>query len=118
MFRNISLMVLLVVEEEKRAIYGNLRRRIETVGENRQKAALELAEVVVELLYSGLLLSSTVSIRTGTSNLCRIVDSDELQININYDFIEEEKRRRGNNSNNPPLRPYRIIKGNILALPV
>lgn len=111
-------MILLVVDEEKRVMYGNLRRRIEPVGDNKQKAAIELAKVVMELLYSRLLVSSTLSIKFGTANPCRILDSDELEINKNYDFVEEEKRRRRVNNNAPPPKVRPILKGDILTLPV
>lgn len=93
-FKSIYLIVLLAVDQEKKIIYSNLKRRMEAVGSNKPKGAIELAKVVVELLYSGLLASSTNYIKPGTPNICKIWESDEFEINRNYDFVEEEKTKR------------------------
>ena len=108
------MMVLLYVDEEKRMLYGNLKKKIEAVGTNKQKGTIELARVVMELLYSGLLVSPTKSIKPGTPNICKILETDEFEINRKYDFIEEEKRKKGAKGAAP--KPVAILKSNILTL--
>lgn len=107
-------MVLLFIDEEKRMLYGNLKKKIEAVGTNKQKGTVELARVMMELMYSGLLASSTKSIKPGTPNICKILETDEFEINKKYDFIEEEKRKKGGKG--PAPKPVTILKGNILTL--
>ena len=69
-------MVLLYIDEEKKMLFGNLKKKIEAVGTNKQKGVIELARVIMELLYSGLLISSTKSIKPGTPNICKILETD------------------------------------------
>lgn len=113
-FKNLYLIVLLFVDEEKKIMYGNLKKRIEAVGTNKQKGMIELARVVMELLFSGLLVSPTKSIKPGTPNICKILETDEFEINRKYDFVEEEKRKKGNKG--PAPKPIPILKSNILTL--
>lgn len=54
-------------------LFGNLKKKIEAVGTNKQKGMIELARVIMELLYSGLIISPTKSIKPGTPNICKIV---------------------------------------------
>ena len=68
----------------------------------------------MELLYSGLLISSTKSIKPGTPNICKLRETDELEINRRYDYIEQEKRKKAGKG--PPPKPLAIVKGNILVL--
>jgi hypothetical protein len=69
---------------------------------------------MMELMYSGLLVSTTKSIKPGTPNICKILETDEFEINKKYDFIEEEKRKKGGKG--PAPKPVTILKGNILTL--
>jgi hypothetical protein len=108
------MMVLLYVDEEKKLLYGNLKKKIEAVGTNKQKGLIELARVVIELLYAGLLSSSTKSIKPGTPNICKILETDEFEINRKYDFVEEEKRKKG--PKGPVPKPVAVLKSNILTL--
>lgn len=77
-FKNIYMIVLLFVDEERKMLYGNLKKKMEAVGTNKQKGVIELARVVMELLYAGLLISSTKSIKPGTPNICKILETDEF----------------------------------------
>jgi hypothetical protein len=72
-----------------------------------------MAKAVIELLYSGLIISSTKSIQPGTPNICKLNETDEFEINKKYDFIEEEKKKK---AKGPPPRPVAILKSNILTL--
>jgi hypothetical protein len=113
-FKNLHMLILLYVDEEKRILYGNLKKKIEATGINKQRGIIELSRSVLELMYSGLLVSSTKSLKPGSSNICKISETDEFEINRNYDFVNEEKRKKAGKG--PPPRPVPIIKGNILIL--
>ena len=113
-FKNLHLLILLFVDEEKKILYGHLKKRVESTGINKQRGVIELARAVLELLYSGLLISSTKSLKPGTPNICKINETDEFEVNRKYDFIAEEKRKKG--SKGPPPKPMPVVKGNILIL--
>ena len=113
-FKNLHMMTLLFVDEAGRILYGNLKKKLEATGINKQRGVIELARAVLELLFSGLLVSSTKSIKPGTPHICKIQETDEFEINRNYDFVTEEKRKKG--SKGPPPRPMPIVKHNILIL--
>lgn len=70
------MIILLFIDEEKKVLFGNLKKKIESVGTNKQKGAIELAKAVLELLYSGLLVSPTKSIQPGTPNICKLLETD------------------------------------------
>jgi hypothetical protein len=72
-----------------------------------------MARVIIELLYSGLIISSTKSINPGTPNIFKIDEKDEFEINKKYDYIEEEKKKK---AKGPPPKPVAIVKRNILTL--
>ena len=108
------LLVLLFIDEEKKILYGHLKKKVESTGINKQRGVIELARAVLELLYSGLLISSTKSIKPGTPSICKISETDEFEVNRNYDFVAEEKRKKG--SKGPPPKPMPVVKGNILIL--
>ncbi len=108
------MLILLYVEESKKLLFGELKKKIESVGVNKQKSIIELTRAVIELLYSGLLVSETKSLKPGTPNICKLREYDELEINRKYDFIEEEKKKKGGKG--PLPKPMAIIKGNILTL--
>lgn len=65
-------------------------------------------------MYSGLLISPTKSIKPGTPQICKLRETDELEINRKYDFVEEEKRKKGGKGPAPKLMV--IVKGSILTL--
>ena len=52
--------------------------------------------------------------KPGTPHICKLQETDELEVNKKYDFIEEEKRKKGGKG--PAPKPLAIIKGNILTL--
>jgi hypothetical protein len=70
--KNIYLLILLFVDEEGRTLFGNLKKKMEAVGVNKQKGVIELARAVIELMYSGLLISPTKSINSGTPQICKL----------------------------------------------
>lgn len=107
-------MILLYIDEEKKMFFGELKKKIEATGINKQRGMIELSRAVIELLFSGLLISSTKSILPGTPNICKLRESDELEINRNYDFVEQEKKKKAGKG--PPPKPLAIVKGNILGL--
>lgn len=74
--KNMYLMILLFVEEEKTLLFGNLKKKIESVGVSKQKGVIDLARAVIELLFSGLLVSPTKSLKPGTPNICRLSETD------------------------------------------
>lgn len=39
-FKNIYMIVLLFIDEEKKVLFGNLKKKIESVGSNKQKGAI------------------------------------------------------------------------------
>ena len=75
-FKNLYLLILLFIDEEKKMLFGNLKKKIEAVGINKQKGMIELARVIMELFYAGLITSSTKSIKPGTPNICKILETD------------------------------------------
>lgn len=112
--KNIYLIILLIIDEQGTILYGNLKKYMEASGLNKQKAQIELARAIIELMFAGLIKSPTKSIKPGTPNICKLSESDQFEINRRYDFIEEEKRKKGGKGPLPKLLP--ILKGNILTL--
>ena len=88
MLKNLYMMILLFVEEEKRILFGNLKKKLEASGANKNASIIELARAVIELLHAGLLVSSTKSLHPGTPSICKINETDEFEINKKYDFVE------------------------------
>jgi len=72
------MMIILYVDEEKRILFGNLKKKLEASGVNKNMGLIELARAVIELLYAGLLISPTKSLQPGTPNICRINETDEF----------------------------------------
>ena len=66
------MMILLFIDEEKKLDFGTLKKKIESTGTNKAKGVIELAQALIELYYSGLIVSSTKSIKPGTPNICKI----------------------------------------------
>jgi len=50
-------LILLYLDEAGKLYYGDIKKRIEAVGVNRQKGQIELAKAIIELLYAGLISS-------------------------------------------------------------
>ncbi len=107
-------MVILFIEEEGKILYGNLKKKIEASGVNKQIGVIQLARTVIQLLYAGIIVSSTKSMLPGTPNICKLNETDEFEINRRYDYVEEQKKKKG--SKGPPPKPMPILKGNILTL--
>jgi hypothetical protein len=78
------------------------------------KGKIELNRAIIELYYSGIITSTTKSIKPGTPEICKISETDVFEINRKYDFVEEEKRKKG--SKGPVPKAVTIIKSNILIL--
>ena len=70
--KNFYLMILLFVEDSKTLLFGNLKKKMEATGINKQKGIIELAKAVIELLFSGLIVSPTKSLKPGTPNICKL----------------------------------------------
>ena len=71
---------------------------------------------MIELLNAGLIVSATKSIKPGTPNICKIVETDEFQINRTYDFVEEEKKKKDAKRPAGPIKALPILKNNILDI--
>jgi hypothetical protein len=75
-FKNIYMLILLYIDEGKKVFYGDLKKKIESVGTNRQRGQIDFAKAVIELYYSGFITSSSKSIKPGTPNICKILETD------------------------------------------